>query len=107
MNNIYNLFKFLEKKDNKKIPFKIKLLLNPDDITENDLTVNGDLDLSNTNITKLPDNLTVQGTLNLAWSKITELPDNLAVEGNLYLYGTNIVKLPNTLTVKGEIYKDF
>jgi hypothetical protein len=85
MNKIYNLFKFLEKKDNRKISLKVKLLLNPNDITEDDLTVDGDLNLSYTKLTKLPNNLTVNGNLDLAYSKMTELPDNLTMRGNLKL----------------------
>ena len=51
---------------------------------------NGNLDLSNTKITTLPDNLTVGGWLDLRGTKITALPDNLTVGGGLYLRGTKI-----------------
>ena len=51
---------------------------------------NGNLDLSNTKITALPDNLTVGGGLDLSGTKITALPDNLTVGGGLYLSGTKI-----------------
>ena len=51
---------------------------------------NGNLDLSNTKITELPDNLTVGGNLYLSGTKITALPDNLTVGGGLDLSGTKI-----------------
>jgi hypothetical protein len=41
----------------------------------------GDLDLSDTPITELPDNLTVGGSLYLSDTQIKELPDNLKVGG--------------------------
>ena len=50
----------------------------------------GGLDLSNTQITALPDNLTVGGWLDLRNTQITALPDNLTVGGWLDLRGTQI-----------------
>ena len=54
------------------------------------LTVGGDLDLSNTQITALPDNLTVGGDLDLSNTQITALPDNLTVGRGLALRNTQI-----------------
>ena len=68
------------------------------------LTVGGNLYLSGTGITALPDNLTVGGNLYLSDTKITALPDNLTVGGNLYLIGTEITALPDNLTVGGGLY---
>jgi len=65
MTNIYNLFKFLEDKKGKKIPLKFKLLHAPETIEKEDLNVEGDLDLRDTEITSLPDNLKVGGFLDL------------------------------------------
>ncbi|MFA5153664.1 MAG: hypothetical protein WC554_13980, partial [Clostridia bacterium] len=48
------------------------------------ITVNGWLNLRNTNITRLPDNLTVNGNLDLSNTNITSLPDNLTIKGDLY-----------------------
>ena len=59
----------------------------------------GNLDLSNTGITSLPDNLTVGGWLDLRGTGVTALPDNLAVGGWLDLSGTGITALPDNLTV--------
>ena len=50
------------------------------------LKVVGDLDLSNTNITSLPDGLEVGRDLTLRGTKITSLPDGLKVGGGLDLY---------------------
>ena len=63
----------------------------------------GDLDLTNTPITSLPDNLEVGGGLYLSGTKITSLPDNLEVGGNLDLSGTKITSLPNNLKVGGYL----
>ena len=68
------------------------------------LTVGGNLYLSDTKITALPDNLTVGGWLDLSDTKITALPDNLTVGGNLYLIGTELTALPDNLTVGGGLY---
>ena len=58
----------------------------------------GNLNLSNTSITSLPDNLTkVGGYLDLAGTKITSLPDNLTVGNWLDLENTPITSLPKNL----------
>jgi len=104
MANIYNLFKFLEEKKGKKIPFKFKLIYAPETIEKEDLNVEGDLDLEDTKISSLPDNLTVGGYLNLYKTKISSLPDNLTVGGSLYLSRTPISSLPKNLQVELRIY---
>ena len=63
------------------------------------IKVNGNLDLSNTQITSLPDNLTVEGWLDLSNTQITSLPDNLTIGGDLYLRNTPITSLPDNLSV--------
>ena len=68
------------------------------------LTVGGGLYLRGTGITSLPDNLTVGGSLDLSGTRITSLPDNLTVGGWLYLSGTGITSLPDNLTVGGGLY---
>src|ERR1035437_5384125 len=80
------------------------LKFNPQFKIPNNLTVNGNLDLSNTKITSLPDNLTVKGSLYLSNTKITSLPNNLTVNGTLDLRNTKITSLPNNLTVNGNLY---
>ena len=67
------------------------------------ITVEGSLNLSNTNITKLPEGLTVGGSLDLSNTNITKLPEGLTVGGSLDLRNTNITKLPERLTVGGGL----
>ena len=52
----------------------------------------GDLDLSGTPITSLPQGLTVGGYLNLSNTSITSLPQGLKVDDGLYLRDTPISK---------------
>ena len=63
----------------------------------------GDLDLSGTPITSLPDGLKVNGYLNLGGTKITALPADLEVGGYLNLRNTPITALPDGLKVNGSL----
>ena len=101
--NPLKIFKYLEKKINKPIPLKVKLV-NKLPLTKEELIVKGSLYLSNSKITSLPGNLKVQGSLDLSNTEITSLPDNLKVEGSLYLSNTEIISLPDNLKVKGSLY---
>ena len=65
--------------------------------------VGGNLDLSGTSITTLPEGLSVGGYLNLSGTPITELPEGLSVGGSLNLSDTQITALPESLSVGGEI----
>ena len=104
MTNISNLFNFIEsKRPEYKIPFTVKLIYDPESITEDELIVKGDLYLIKEPITSLPDGLTVEGTLELKGTKIISLPDNLTVGGSLSLYGTKVKSIPNGLTVGGSL----
>lgn len=60
---IKNFFDFLEKGGEKKTPIRLKLLRFPELITKEDLNVEGNLLLSYSNLTSLPDGLTVSGSL--------------------------------------------
>jgi hypothetical protein len=104
MSNIYNLFKFLEKKKGTKTPFNAKLLYAPDELTDEELKIGGNLDLENINIETLPDNLKVGGYLDLENINIETLPDNLKVGGDLYLPNTKITSLPDNLKVGLSLY---
>ena len=64
----------------------------------------GDLDLSNTQITSLPQDLKVGGGLYLKNTKITSLPQGLKVVGSLDLRNTKITSLPNNLKVGESLY---
>ena len=84
--HIKQFFKFLEKKEDRKIPLKIKLINHKDfKLSLEELNVKGDLYLTGTQITSLPDNLTIEGTLWLSYTPIESLPDNLKVGRDLYL----------------------
>ena len=101
------IFEFLEEKENKtpkdKGNLRWKLTFN-EPLTEKDLNIKGDLDLSETPITSLPEGLKVKGDLNLAYSKITSLPKGLKVGGDLRLDGcANITSLPKGLVVDGDL----
>jgi hypothetical protein len=63
----------------------------------------GDLNLSNTPITSLPNNLQVGRSLYLRNTPITSLPNNLQVGGYLDLANTPITSLPNDLQVGGNL----
>ncbi len=91
--------------NDNNIPLRTKLL-NPSqfELTKNDLRFSGDLDLTNTDITYLPDGLTVLGSLNLKGTLIALLPSKLYVKNNLNLYGTNIERLPDDLYVGGTLF---
>ena len=93
------IIKFLEEKENNNPPFIWKLK-NDIPLIKEDLDVKGNLDLSYTNITFLPEGLEVGGDLYLYNCKnIESLPEGLKVGGNLYLSYTNITSLPEGLEV--------
>ena len=92
MTNIYNLFKFLEDKKGKPIPFEVKLIHAPETLTKEDLNVEGSLNLASTPISSLPDNLTVKGNLYLTNTPISSLPYNLTVGGSLFLVKTSLAE---------------
>ena len=64
----------------------------------------GNLDLSYTPITTLPEGLTVGGSLDLSNTPITVLPEGLTIGGSLYLNGTPITTLPEGLTVGDALF---
>ncbi len=95
MGKIESFFNFIEERKGKRTPLLYKLLHAPNSIAEKDLTVKGDLKISNRwPALHLPDNLTVLGDLDLAYSNIEELPKNLKTKGMLLIYGTRIKTIP-------------
>jgi hypothetical protein len=56
--------------------------------------INGNINLSGTSITSLPNNLTINGDLDLSNTKLERLPDNLKVAGILNLKGTGLTAKP-------------
>jgi hypothetical protein len=80
-----NIFEFLEEEGEHKAPFMWKWL-NNEPLTEDDLHINGDLDLTYSNIESLPEGLIVRGDLNLTFCEnISSLPKGLKVGGTLYI----------------------
>ena len=70
------------------------------------LTVGGNRKLGETRITQLPTDLTVGGTLNLRGTVITELPQGFTTRGHLDLRGSSVRQLPQGLSVAGNLYLD-
>ena len=112
-NTIEKILNFLDANEGKKLPKswfdsieKLKLIKelenHPDDIK---YRYEGDLELSETNITKLPNDLYVVGSLNL-WKcqELTKLPNYLYVGDHLNIEGTNIEEIPNNLYVEFDLY---
>ena len=106
---IENILNFLKEKEGKEVPDKWKLIKELE--THPDGTqyrYDGMLDLSNTNITKLPNDLYVRGSLRLtACKQITKLPDKLYVTGYLDLSNCKqLTELPNNLYVRHTFWLD-
>jgi hypothetical protein len=101
------IFDFIKTKDNRNIPFIWKLKFN-EQITEDDLIINGDLDLRPSHIDymvieSLPEGLKVSGHLNLMGSDMQFLPKGLEVGGHLDLSYSLINSLPEGLIVGGAL----
>jgi hypothetical protein len=103
MANVYNFFKFLKDKANRDLPFQVKLVIAPESITKKDLRVKKNLDITDPQIKKLPDNLTVIGFLRIESDTIESLPENLTVTESLIIVNTPITRLPSTLNVHNNI----
>ena len=93
-----NIFNFLEENEGHNSPFKWKLL-NNEPLTEDDLYVKGDLILTESPLTSLPEGLIVGGSLDLSNSNIKLLPEGLKVGFSLYLLNSRIKLLPEGLKV--------
>jgi hypothetical protein len=96
--NIGKVFEFIKEKKGYDYPLRYKLL-NGIELTEGDLTIDGDLDLCGSKITSLPDNLYVSGYLDLRNTGIRVLPDNLQVGSWLDLDYSLVEEIPNNLKV--------
>jgi hypothetical protein len=115
LQTIQNILNFLRLKENKEIPekwyeslpkqkFIIRIKNHPDNVVYKH---NDDLDLSYSNIKKLPNKLHVIGDLILIGCEELEvLPDDLYVKDILDLFDTPIKKLPDDLYVGGDLYVD-
>ena len=96
------IFDFLEEKEEQNPPFLWKHKNNIP-LTEKDLNIEGDLDLTDSTLKSLPDNLEVKGDMQTRFSKIEKLPKGLKVGGSLYLSYSNITSLPKGLKVGGYL----
>ena len=96
------IFEFLEEKENNNPPFMWKLFNNIP-LTKEDLDIEGDLDLSQVEVTSLPEGLKVGGYLNLEGLQMASLPKGLKVGGLLILNLSEVTSLPNDLEVKGNL----
>ena len=98
------IFTFLEEEENKDKPFMWKLR-NNEQLTDEELFVEGDLDLTETDIKSLPEGLEVEDNLSLYGCKnIQSLPEGLKVGGFLDLGHSNITSLPKGLKVWGRLF---
>ena len=103
---IKSIFNFFENEENKTAPFMWKLK-NEIPLTDEELNVKGNLNLSHSEIETLPKGLKVGGTLYLGNSKsLTSLPEGLEVGMHLDLTETNITSLPKGLKVGMSLYID-
>ena len=85
------IFNFLEKKDNRNTPLRWKWS-NGFPLTEDDLHVKGDLNLSDLEIEELPEGLKVEGDLFLQNSDIKSLPEGLEVDDGINITYTKLTK---------------
>lgn len=104
-NILKNIFDFLENEENIRAPFLWKWLTN-EPFTEDDLHINGDLDLTFSRIESLPEGLNISGDLNLTFCEnISSLPKGLIVRRNLILEDcSQLYSLPKGLKVGGTLY---
>jgi hypothetical protein len=100
-----NIFDFLEEKGEHRTPFLWKWVSN-EPLTEDDLHINGDLDLTYSNIESLPEGLNVSGDLILTFCEnISSLPEGLIVRVNLIVEDcSQLYSLPKGLKVGGTLY---
>jgi hypothetical protein len=97
------IFDFLKEKGEHRTPLKFKLLNNVP-LTEEDLNIEGILDLSFSSIKSLPEGLKVGGTLSLEYSTVQTLPEGLKVGSTLDLEHSRITNLPKGLEVGEHLY---
>jgi hypothetical protein len=97
--NIKNFFSFIEEKEKKGIPDLVELFYFPEKWDKNKkYLIEGRLRINEHQcIKKLPNNLTVHGNFNIDDSNITELPENLTIYGYFSIENTLIESLPQGL----------
>jgi hypothetical protein len=85
--NLETVFNFIKEKHGYDYPVRYKLI-NGLALTDDELNVKGDLDLSRSNLVYLPDNLHVGGDLDISFTKIKKLPNNLRIGRDFFLLKT-------------------
>ena len=100
---IRSIFKFLENEDNRCTPIVWKLI-NNEPLTDDELNIEGNLNLTDSKITQLPKGLKVGDNLNLLGSIITSLPEGLEVGATLDLSYSDIRTLPEGLEVGDSLW---
>jgi hypothetical protein len=105
---IKRIFEFLEEEEHKTPKGKGSIswkLTFSEPFTEEELTTENRLDLSNSPITSLPEGLKIGGFLDLYSCKnLISLPEGLKVKYYLNLEDTKITSLPKGLEVGGKLY---
>ena len=79
-------------------------LINNEPLTDDELNIEGNLNLTDSKITQLPKGLKVGDNLNLLGSIITSLPEGLEVGDSLDLSYSDIRTLPEGLEVGGSLW---
>jgi hypothetical protein len=100
---IRSIFKFLENEENRKTPIVWKLI-NNEPLTDDELNIEGNLNLTDSKITQLPKGLKVGDNLNLLGSIITSLPEGLEVGATLDLSYSDIRTLPEGLEIGDSLW---
>lgn len=104
---IYDLFQFIENKDPKyRTPLKLKLRYGKNNkLTPEDLNIKGDFYLeAHGDINTLPDGLIINGDLDISSTNIKSLPNGLKVKGDLWMQRTDIQTLPKDLEIGGVLF---
>ena len=100
---IIKILDFLEEEDNKNKPLRWKLI-NNEPLTDDELNIEGNLNLTDSKITQLPKGLKVGDNLNLLGSIITSLPEGLEVGATLDLSYSDIRTLPEGLEIGDSLW---
>ena len=109
---IEKIFNFLKEKEGKELPYiwfdsirKLKLIKELENHSDDIRYIHeGDLNLNDSAIRKLPNDLYVKGELFLFDCKeLRELPKILYVRKGLFLFRLNIKELPNDLYVADDL----
>lgn len=74
-----------------------------DGLLPDNLTITGNVIINNAKLKKLPNGLHIEGDLNISDTEIKILPKNLTVEGSLLTHNANISKIEEGLVVNGNL----